>query len=60
MTPGAGIAQPHQEGRPTDDSSPYGATVENVRQLYQQGVSMSEMAARLSVSETSVRRLLEP
>jgi hypothetical protein len=41
-------------------SGTVGRHTENVRKLNQEWVSKSEIARRLSVSRTSVRRLLEP
>jgi putative DNA-invertase from lambdoid prophage Rac len=55
----AGIAQARQEGRPHGRPATVRRHAENVRKLHQQGVSKSEIARRLSVSRTSVRRLLE-
>jgi putative DNA-invertase from lambdoid prophage Rac len=56
----AGIAQARQEGRPHGRPTTVRRHADNARKLYNEGVSKSEIARRLSVSRTSVRRLLEP
>jgi hypothetical protein len=55
----AGIAQARQEGRPHGRPATVRRHADNVRKLHNEGVSKSEIARRLSVSRTSVRRLLE-
>ena len=56
----AGIAQARQEGRPHGRPATVRRHADNVRKLHDEGVSKSEIARRLSVGRTSVRRLLEP
>jgi putative DNA-invertase from lambdoid prophage Rac len=56
----AGIAQARQEGGLMRDPQPFSATPKKSASFTKEGVSMSEIARRLSVSRTSVRRLLEP
>lgn len=56
----AGIAQAGQEGRPHGRPVTVRGQADDVRKFHQEGVSKSEIARRLSVSRTSVRRLLEP
>ena len=56
----AGIAQARQEGRPHGRPATVQRYADKVRKLHKEGVSKSEIARRLSVSRTSVRRLLEP
>jgi putative DNA-invertase from lambdoid prophage Rac len=56
----AGIAQARQEGRPHGRPATVRRHADKVRKLHTEGVSKSEIARRLSVSRTSVRRLLEP
>ena len=56
----AGLAQARQEGRSHGRPATVRCHAYNIRKLHQEGVSKSEIARRLSVSRTSVRRLLEP
>ena len=56
----AGIAQARQDGRPHGRPVTVRRHADDIRKLHQEGVSKSEIARRLSVSRTSVRRLLEP
>lgn len=55
----AGIAQARREGRPHGRPATVQGYADKVRALYKAGVSKSEIARRLQISRTSVRRLLE-
>ena len=54
----AGIAQARKEGRPHGRPRSASLVAEQVRQLYAQSLSRSEIARRLGVGRTSVRRIL--
>jgi DNA invertase Pin-like site-specific DNA recombinase len=54
----AGIAQARKEGRPHGRPASARAKAARIRQLADQGVSRSEIAQRLDISRTSVRRVL--
>jgi putative DNA-invertase from lambdoid prophage Rac len=56
----AGIAQARQEGRPHGRPPTVQRYARKVRALHKAGVNKSEIARRLSISRTSVRRFLEP
>jgi putative DNA-invertase from lambdoid prophage Rac len=56
----AGIAQARREGRPHGRPSTVQGYADEVQALHGAGVSKSEIARRLSISRTSVRRFLEP
>jgi len=53
----AGIAQARKEGRPHGRPPLDRATAANVRKLARKGINSSEIARRLSISRTSVRRI---
>jgi putative DNA-invertase from lambdoid prophage Rac len=54
----AGIAQAHKEGRPHGRPRSAANHAARVQELYAEGVSKSEIARRLRIGRTSVRRLL--
>jgi putative DNA-invertase from lambdoid prophage Rac len=54
----AGIAQAKLEGRPHGRPNTVSKHRAQVKQLYKAGVSKSEIARKLDISRTSVRRLL--
>jgi putative DNA-invertase from lambdoid prophage Rac len=54
----AGIAQARKEGRPHGRPRTAANQEANIRALYADGVSKSEIARRLRIGRTSVRRLL--
>jgi DNA invertase Pin-like site-specific DNA recombinase len=54
----AGIAQARKEGRPHGRSPPIEKYVPQVRALARKGFHKSEIARRLCISRTSVRRFL--
>jgi DNA invertase Pin-like site-specific DNA recombinase len=54
----AGIAQARREGRPHGRPRTITEHVAEVKSLFQQGVSKREIAKRLGISRTSVRRFL--
>lgn len=54
----AGIAQARKEGRPHGRPPSASLQLSNIRELFSSGVSKREIAKRLGVSRTSVRRLL--
>jgi putative DNA-invertase from lambdoid prophage Rac len=56
----AGIAQAKKEGRPHGRPKTAAKLVTEMKQLKKEGVSKREIARRLSVSRTSVIRLLRP
>jgi putative DNA-invertase from lambdoid prophage Rac len=56
----AGIAQARREGKPHGRPPTVQAYAGKVRALHKAGVSKSEIARRLNISRSSVRRLLEP
>jgi DNA invertase Pin-like site-specific DNA recombinase len=56
----AGIAQARREGRPHGRTAHCPALRRKGPALHKAGVSKSEIARRLSISRTSVRRFLEP
>jgi putative DNA-invertase from lambdoid prophage Rac len=56
----AGIAQARREGKPHGRPPTVQAYAVKVRSLHKAGVSKSEIAKRLRISRTSVRRLLKP
>ena len=55
----AGIAQARKEGRPHGRPRTITEHVAEVKSLFQQGVSKREIAKRLGISRTSVRRFLD-
>jgi putative DNA-invertase from lambdoid prophage Rac len=55
----AGIAQARREGRPHGRPRTITEHVAEVKSLFQQGVSKREIAKRLGISRTSVRRFLD-
>jgi putative DNA-invertase from lambdoid prophage Rac len=55
----AGIAQARREGRPHGRPRTITRHVAEVKSLFQQGVSKREIAKRLGISRTSVRRFLD-
>ena len=56
----AGIAQARKEGKPHGRPQTVTKHSEKVKGLFEKGVSKREIAKRLNISRTSVRRLLEP
>lgn len=54
----AGIAQARKDGRPHGRPPTVAQRVDQIRTLTEQGLSQSEVARRLRISRTSVRRLL--
>ncbi len=54
----AGIAQARKEGRPHGRPPSASKKAKKVRQLYAKGLSKSEIARRLEIGRTSVRRIL--
>lgn len=56
----AGIAQARREGKPHGRPPTVQSYAGKVRALHKAGVSKSEIARRLSISRTSVRRFLTP
>jgi putative DNA-invertase from lambdoid prophage Rac len=56
----AGIAQARQEGRSHGRPPTVQRYAAKVRALHKAGASKSDIARRLSISRTSVRRFLEP
>jgi DNA invertase Pin-like site-specific DNA recombinase len=54
----AGIAQARKEGRPHGRPPSVAAHKQEIRKLYRKGFSKREIAKRLKISRTSVRRLL--
>ena len=54
----AGIAQARKEGRPHGRPKSAGLKEKEVRKLYARGISKAEIARRLEIGRTSVRRLL--
>jgi putative DNA-invertase from lambdoid prophage Rac len=55
----AGIAQARKEGRPHGRPRTIAGLTTEVKRLFQEGVSKREIAKRLGISRTSVRRLLD-
>jgi len=55
----AGIAQARAEGKPHGRPRTAALQEERVREMYEAGMSKSEIARRLSIGRTSVRRMLE-
>ena len=55
----AGIAQARKEGRPHGRPRTVDKHEDKAKQLFARGVSKSEIARRLNIGRTSVRRLLE-
>jgi len=55
----AGIAHARQQGKPHGRPLSAGLNIKKVTQLFQQGLSKSAIARQLSMSRTSVRRLLQ-
>jgi putative DNA-invertase from lambdoid prophage Rac len=55
----AGIAQARKEGRPHGRPRTIARHVAEVKILYDQGVSKREIAKKLGISRTSVRRFLD-
>jgi putative DNA-invertase from lambdoid prophage Rac len=56
----AGIAQARRDGKPHGRPPTVWQSADQIRALHKDGVSKSEIARRLNVSRTSVRRLLVP
>ncbi len=56
----AGIAQARRDGKPHGRPRTVQRYAGKVRALHRDGVSNSEIARRLPVSRTSIRRLLAP
>ena len=56
----AGIAQAREEGKPHGRPQTVTKHSEKARSLFKKGISKREIAKRLNISRTSVRRLLEP
>src|ERR1035438_53819 len=54
----AGIAQARRDGKPNGRPPTVRQSADQIRALHKDGVSKSEIARRLNVSRTSVRRLL--
>jgi DNA invertase Pin-like site-specific DNA recombinase len=54
----AGIAQARKEGRPHGRPRTVARHQAKVKQLFASGVSKSEIARRLNIGRTSVRRML--
>ena len=54
----AGIAQARRDGKPHGRPPTVQQSADQIRALHKDGVSKSEIARRLNVSRTSVRRLL--
>ena len=55
----AGIAQARAEGKPHGRPKTASLLKEQVEEMYEAGMSKSEIARRLSIGRTSVRRMLE-
>jgi putative DNA-invertase from lambdoid prophage Rac len=55
----AGIAQARKEGRPHGRPRTIAGRAAEVKRLFQEGVSKREIAKRLGISRTSVRRFLD-
>ena len=55
----AGIAQARKEGRPHGRPQTIAGHAAEVKSLFQEGVSKREIAKRLGISRTSVRRFLD-
>jgi putative DNA-invertase from lambdoid prophage Rac len=55
----AGIAQARAEGKPHGRPKTAALQEERVREMYEAGMSKSEITRRLSIGRTSVRRMLE-
>jgi putative DNA-invertase from lambdoid prophage Rac len=55
----AGIAQARKEGRPHGRPRTIAGHAAEVKRLFQEGVSKREIAKRLGISRTSVRRFLD-
>jgi putative DNA-invertase from lambdoid prophage Rac len=55
----AGIAQARAEGKPHGRPKTASLLRDQVEEMYEAGMSKSEIARRLSVGRTSVRRMLE-
>jgi len=53
----AGIAQARREGKPHGRPTTVAAHSEAIREMLAQGVSKREIAKRLGISRTSVRRI---
>ena len=56
----AGIAAARQEGKPHGRPATARLSASKVQALHRDGLSQSEIARRLSISRTSVRRFLAP
>jgi len=56
----AGIAQARKEGRPHGRAPTIVKHLGEVKRLFRRGISKREIAKRLGISRTSVRRLLGP
>ncbi len=56
----AGIAQARASGKPLGRPQTVGKRAPAVQALYAQGISKAEIARRLGIGRTSVRRLLRP
>lgn len=55
----AGIAEAREQGRPHGRPRTASLLKEQVEQMFEAGMSKSEIARRLSIGRTSVRRMLE-
>ena len=55
----AGIAESRRKGLPHGRPVTAGKNVDTVKRLYKRGVSQSEIARRLQIGRTSVRRLID-
>ncbi len=55
----AGIAEAREQGRPHGRPRTASLLQEQVEEMYEAGMSKSEIARRLSIGRTSVRRMLE-
>jgi DNA invertase Pin-like site-specific DNA recombinase len=55
----AGIAQARREGRPHGRPNTTACYTEEVKKLVKSGVSQSEIARRIGIARTTVRRLLK-
>ena len=56
----AGIAQARKEGKPHGRPTTAGLHLQKVKELFRKGLSKREIAKRIGISRTSVRRLLAP
>ncbi len=56
----AGIAEAREQGRPQGTPQMASLLKEQVQEMYEAGMSKFEIARRLSIGKTSVRRMLQP